>query len=645
MKKYFSALFLFMFLSFFLSGLQAANQDKPTKIHHEIVVTATRLETPVKETASAITILKTEELSPFRNLQPEALFSQSPGAFYAQAGPTGGTGSLFIRGANSEHTLFMIDGLEINDPISPARSYNFNLFNLNLIDRIEILRGPQSTLYGSDALAGVVNLVTNDPEKKEAELFGSFGSLRTWQGNFKLAENFGRLAFQLQAGLFNTRGVSAASQNLPGNTEPDGFGQQSLAFKIKYRFSDNIFFSWQTRALQARADLDSFGGPYGDDPNYTQKTRFLFNRAEINYFLLNHRWEQKLILGLEKSRRDNCNEPDDLHPGESEIAFYRSTFFKLDWQNNFYISSQQTAVFGFEYKKEAGQSDDTYTSPYGIYNSNFPEKAAQLTAIYFQDIWKPVNRLSLISGLRLDHHQQFGQALTYRLAANLEFPEIEAQIRATLGTGFKAPSLYQLYAPQSIYGPIGNSDLKAEKNLGWDVGFEKKFSNWISFSLGYFQTRYHNLIEFYFGSGYANVGQVLTRGIEASLNFHLLPGIDGRLGWTQLKALNLDDRSELLRRPRGSGFLSLGYKKSQGIITAEINYLGPRKDLDYCSVPPSLVTLHQAFLSSVYFAYEVSPKAEFLIHVANIFNTKYELIYGYGMPGSTISAGFRLKLF
>lgn len=645
MKKNLSALLSILLFLSLTPVLFAYDQEQSAKPHHEIVVTATRLETPLKETASAITVLKVEQLSPLKKLNPEVLFSGLPGVFYLQAGSIGGAGSLFIRGANSEHTLFMIDGIEVNDPISPSRSFNFSLFHLSLIDRIEILRGPQSTLYGSDALAGVVNLVTSEPEKNKAELSAAFGSLKTWQGNFSLAQSSGAFSYQLEANSFNTGGISSASKNYDGNIEPDGYHQQNLALKLKYKLTDSLSFSWQTRILESQADLDNFGGPYGDDPNYIQKTRFWFNRAELAGFFFNHRWEQKLIFGLESSRRDNSNEPDELHPGESEKAFYQSRFFKIDWQNNFYLSSVQTLILGFEYKTESGQSDDIYAGPWGTDESNFPRKKAGLAAFYAQDQWKPWNRLCLTSGLRFDQHQQFGSALTYRFAANLELPELSARLKATLGTGFKAPSLYQLYAPASYFGPIGNPDLKAEKNLGWDFGLEKNFGPKLLLSLTYFRTSYQNLIQFYFGSGYTNIGKALTRGVEATLNLTPLSGLDCQLSWTHLQARDQQSGSQLLRRPRDTAFLSLYYKKNRFQLTTGFYYLGSRLDVNYSSYPPSTVKLKETLLTNLSLSYEFNPRTVLFLLISNLFNTRYELIYGYGTPGTTISSGFRLKLF
>lgn len=648
MVKSLSARFcLFLILLFSYSILFGAVEDdqfKEEKIHHEIVVTATRLETPVKETASSVSVLNIDPLTRLKCTRPETVFSQVPGVFYAQAGPAGGAGSLLLRGGNSEHTLFMIDGVEVNDPVAPARSFNFNLFNLALVERLEVLRGPQSTLYGSDALAGVVNLVSSEPASNHSELLISAGTLKTWQGTFYLARRVKNLACELELNSYATSGVSAASRYYEGNKEPDGFSQQSFAFKARYQASPDFSFSWQVRGLLSEADLDAFGGPYGDDPNFKQKTSFAFQRAEFNFFLFGHRWEQKLIFGLETSRRKNQNDPDESHLGESERAAYHGNFFKLDWQNNLFLSRTQAVIFGLELKEESAHSEDFYTGPFGSYESLFPKKKAGLLGFYLQDQWKPASGLSLTSGLRLDRHREFGMALTYRLAALYSWPNQRWRIKATAGSGFKAPSLYQLYAPDSAFGPIGNKNLRPEKNFGWDIGFEHDLGHDLSFSLTYFENRYRNLIQFYFGSGYENLGRALTRGLEASLSFRPFQALSAEGGWTWLRALDLDHDEQLVRRPAHSGFLNFAWVEKKFRLGLEINYVGARIDLNYSTYPVARVKLPACFLTSIDLRYDLNRKFEVLFVINNLFNVRYELVYGYGQPGTTISTGFRLKL-
>ncbi|MDI6698274.1 MAG: TonB-dependent receptor [Candidatus Saccharicenans sp.] len=631
-------------IAFIAAPLRADDQTRPPKIQHEIVVTATRLETPVKETASAISLVRIENLPPAAAIRPEIIFTGIPGVFFLQPGLAGGAGSLFIRGANSEHTVFMIDGLELNDPISPSRSFNFNLFDLSLIDRVEVLRGPQSTLYGSDALAGVVNLITADPEKNEATVSGLFGSRRTGLGNLRIARVKNNFSFVMETNSFTTLGISSASSSYPGNTENDGFNQQSLAVKLSCRLSPAFKITWQSRGLFNRAELDAFGGPYGDDPNSVQKSRFIFNRLELNGFLWQHRWEQKLAFGFEAGRRDFDNPADESHPSEAEDAIYKSQMFKVDWQNNFYLSENNTLVLGADFREERGSSFYVYSSPWGDFESSFPQKSASLLGLYVQDQWKLWNRLSLTAGLRSDHHQRFGPAVTFRTAACFDLPEIQARVKATVGSGFKAPSLYQLYAPESIFGPIGNENLRPEKNTGWDAGLEKEIGERFSVSLTYFETHYRNLIQFYYGSGYQNIGRASSRGVETSLQANPLKSLTLRASWTHLRARDLDTGTPLLRRPENSLHFDLSYTRGSLNLAAELNYIGSRFDVNYSAYPAETVKLKPATIANLLLTYELNQPLTLFLHLQNLLDTRYELIYGYGSPGLIASTGFKLKL-
>lgn len=650
MKRNLSAqLSTLCFLCLLLFGERPASallddQNQPPKIQHEIVVTATRLETPVRETASAISLVRTEKLPPGATVRPEILLAGIPGLFFIQTGLAGGPGSLFIRGANSEHAVFMVDGLELNDPVSPSRSFNFNLFNLALVNRVEVLRGPQSTLYGSDALAGVVNLITADPEKNEVSLSGLFGTFRTGQGNFKVARVFRDFSLLAEFNTFATAGISQAGSSYPGNSEADGYSQQSLALKLSYRLSPSFRLNWQTRGLIGRAELDAFGGPYGDDSNSLQKSRFIFNRLELDAFLFQHRWQPKLVFGLEAGRRENDNPADEVHPGEGERALYSSRLFKIDWQNNFFLAVNHTLVLGADYRQEYGSSSYLYFSPWGDYESSFPQKTASLLGLYLQDQWKPWERLSLTAGLRSDHHRRFGQALTFRAAACLDLPEIGARLKSTLGSGFKAPSLYQLFAPADYFGPIGNPDLHPERNLGWDAGIEKEFGDRLAISLTYFETRFRNLIQFYFGSGYQNVGRALSRGLEASLEARPFKNGNISAGGTYLKARDLVSESPLLRRPEQSFYVRFNLSRKSITLTAELNHIGSRLDVDYSSYPPQTVKLKAATIASLLLSYDLKQSLALFLHVQNLLNSRYELVYGYASPGTTISTGFKLKL-
>jgi len=247
--------------------------------------------------------------------------------------------------------------------------------------------------------------------------------------------------------------------------------------------------------------------------------------------------------------------------------------------------------------------------------------------------------------VRFDHHQNFGPAATFRLAANLDWPEQELRLKFTLGSGFKAPSLYELYAPPDNLGPIGNMSLEPEKNLGWDAGVEKSFFNHLTLSLTYFETRFRHLIQFYYGTGYQNLGRARTRGLEVSLKAVPIKNLDLTASWTHLQARDLDHQTDLLRRPKNTFYANLNFSRKAVRISSEIYYLGQRYDLDYSSYPNQEVCLQSAFLVNLLVSYELKSTMSFFLRGDNLFDTRYEMVYGYGSPGATISTGFRLKLF
>jgi len=498
-------------------------------------------------------------------------------------------------------------------------------------------------LYGSDALAGVVNLISTEPKKNQLELSGLYGSYKTFKGDLRLAQVKKNLFYLLEFNSDDSGGISQASSAYSGNNESDSYTQQSLAFKFKYRPGENFNLSWQARALTARAELDAFGGPGGDDPNSVQKSTFFFNRLELDGFFFNHRWEQKLVLGFQAGRRRNDNPADEFHP-EIEEARYKSQFFKLDWQNNLYLTLNHLLIFGFEEKLEQGSSNYSYLSSWGDYQSDFPRQSASLASFYLQDQWRPWSQLSLTSGVRFDHHQKFGPALTFRLAANYDWSEQQTRFKFTLGSGFKAPSLYELYAPPDNLGPIGNMSLEPEKNLGWDAGLEKIFFDHLTLSLTYFETRFRNLIQFYYGTGYQNVGQARTKGLELSIKTAPLKNLELTASWTHLQARDLDHQTDLLRRPKDTFYGNLNFSRKAVRISSEVYYLGQRYDLDFSSYPNREVCLRSAFLVNFFVSYDLKSTTSFFIRGDNLLGTRYEMVYGYGSPGTTISTGFRLKL-
>src|SRR5512143_2324929 len=244
----------------------------------------------------------------------------------------------------------------------------------------------------------------------------------------------------------------------------------SLAGRVGITVRRNIDVGLSVRTVDARSSIDNFGGPGGDDPNDVQDYGSTLVAARARGLFLGGRWEQKLTVSWIAARRDNTNLTDALHPQDSESGTYASRSARVDWQNNIFLSPSNTLTAGVDLGRESGRSEYLSMSAYGPYESVFPKVAARSAGFYVQDQCRVRDRLFLAAGARIDVHSYAGTALTYRIAPAYVVPATGTRLKATLATGFKSPSLYQLFAPATAWGPIGNPGLRAERATGWDAG-------------------------------------------------------------------------------------------------------------------------------------------------------------------------------
>ncbi|MDH4197333.1 MAG: TonB-dependent receptor [Candidatus Aminicenantes bacterium] len=630
-------------LSFSLLGGQDQKTGPP--LRHDIVVTATRLETPRREVASAVTVIPAEALARTGKTTVAEALADVPGLASLQYGGPGGTVSVSIRGANSEHTLVLVDGIELNDPINPSRSYDLAHLTLDQVERIEVLRGPQGPLYGSDALGGVINIVTKKGQgRPRLNLAASAGSLSTVSGTLGFGGASGRLSFSAGLSYLGTEGVSAADSALDGNSERDGYRNLSFSGRADVDLGRGTEASLLVRATRDRVELDNFGGPFGDDPNSRQDYGSLLVRGQVRSRLLGNRWEPRFSFSVVSAGRDHDNPADSLHPFDSETGRFDSLNLKAEWLNHLYLHPAQTLTFGAELEAERGGSDYESRSAWGSFLSRFPNKRAATAAVYVQDQWRVAGRFFFTAGVRLDRHDRAGSAITYRLAPALAFPETGTLVRATFGTGFKAPSLYQLYAPGTGWGPIGNASLEPERAAGWDAGVEQDvLGGIIVLSAGYFRNAFRNLVTFDFTRGYINVGRARTEGIELGLEARPAAGLWASLSYTRQKARDEDTGLTLLRRPGHKLAAELrGRVLSPLEATLTVLHIGRSEDRDYSAFSYPQVTLAPYTLLNAALNLRLGGGLEAIARFENVLNARYASVWGYGRPGFTASVGVRL---
>jgi vitamin B12 transporter len=625
-----------------------AQQDEKQKadLQHEIVVTASRIATPKKEIATSVTVITKQDLEQTKKTFAIEALQEVLGLTILQSGAVGSSASVMLRGANSEHTLVMIDGVEVNDPITPSRTYDFSHLRVEGIERIEILRGPQSTLYGSDAMAGVINIITQKgqgkPRLQLSSLGGSYGS---FSGTAGLTGSIEKFHYSIWASSLTSKGFSAANAALEGNSEADGYKNLSLSFRTGYKASDNIDLDISGRFVDTHSDIDNYGSAFGDDPNNIQKYDSLYLKGLIRGLFLKNRWEQKWTLSYIHSYRETDNPTDEQHMFDADRSHYKSSSIRLDWQNSLFLHNSNTLTFGGEYQQEQGESSYYSESIWGVSTSSFPQNKAQNTGVYIQDQMRFAGVFFLTAGIRYDFHSQSGSSTTYRIAPALFVRQTNTKLKATYGTGFKSPSLYQLYAPANIWGPIGNKNLMPEKTTSWDLGIEQGlWDGKVRLGGTYFSSRFKNLIEYYTKQGYINIAKASSKGIEFGFRFAPAENLILSASYSHIVAKDLKTEEALLRRPKNkfTASLNLGFL-TKGRLVLSLIHLGARDDREWIDWISTRVQMDAFTLLNAATSWNILPNIQLYLRMENILNQKYELIRGYGTPAFSAFGGFEVK--
>jgi len=611
----------------------------------KVVVTATRVETPIEEIASSVTVISSEEIERKQKTHVMEILRGIPGLDVVRTGGAGKNTSVFIRGANSEHTLVMIDGVEVNDPISPGRSYDFAHLTVDNIERIEVIRGPQSTLYGSDAIGGVVNIITKKGEgKPKFFLSAEGGSFTTFREATGISGGNKWVNYSFALSRFDTEGISTASKR-DGNYERDGYENTSLSAKLGFKPMDNLGIDFILRYMDAKTELDNFAGVGGDDPNYVQKSNQFLFKTQVGLSLFDQVWSQKLGLALNDHNRDIKNKKDSQHPFDYEKGGYDGQLLKFDWQHHLQLHKTNALTFGLEYEREEGKSKYYWESLWGPGQSIFPKKTANIKGYYIQDEIKLWDRLFATLGIRIDDHSRFGSETAYRVAPAYLIKETDTKIKGTFGTGFKAPTLYQLFASATLWGPIGNKDLKPEKSKGWDFGVEQNFfKNRVTLGATYFRNDFKDLIQFDWAKGYINISKAKTEGVELFASAKPIDDLTLRINYTYTDTEDKTTGEALIRRPKNKIGFDLDYHfLNNGNVNLGVIYVGKRDDLDFSISPSRRVKLNQYTLVNLAVSYDITKNFQLFGRVENLLDKEYEEAKGFETPGLSFFGGMKLS--
>lgn len=611
------------------SALQLALNVDPETTH---VASVDRLDEILEQVANTVTVITRQEIELRGQPFVSDILRTVPGLDVVKTGGNGTT-SVFIRGNKSEHTLVLLDGAPLNDPSSPGRSYLMENLTTDNVERIEVLRGAQSVMYGSDAIGGVINIITRMGEgAPKLSLSGEDGSQDYSLRRVELNGSTQYVDYSFAGSHLKTGGISSAGSDY-GNTERDGYRNNTVSGTLGFKPLDNLRLDLTGRNAYSNFALDNSGGAGGDDPNYDGKSNQTDLAARATLGLLGGRLVQKTGIAISALNRMFSNGTDALHPLDSAQNSSYGRTVKFSYQATVEAGRINTVTVGVDKQEEAARTEYRSLSQYGPYFSEFATRKAGMTGVFAEDLIKVANRFFMSLGVRHDDHDRFGKADTYRLAPAFLIRETCTKLKASFGTGFKAPSLYQLY---SSYGELA---LAPERSTSWDAGFEQDlWDGKASFGAVYFHDTLRDLIGFNNATyKYYNVGRARTEGYEVTGQVKPTDAVIVKGNYTYTSAVDLTNGSALVRRPRikfGGGIEMHPIEALSLLVGAD--YTGPRFDT-------TGVKLGGYGFWHCAGSYAVNKTVTLTARIDNLFDKRYEEIGGYGSQGIAGYGGVKLQ--
>ena len=604
-----------LILPLLICGAGEVRAEEKIKIE-EVVVTATKVPEPLEETTSSVIVIKEEEIKKMNVHFVPDVFRQIPALNVVQNGGDGKLTSVFLRGGAPTNTLVLIDGIKVTSPT--AGVFDFSSIPVDAIERIEIVEGPQSTVYGSEAMAGVINIITKKGEGKPGfNVVLEGGAFGTYKSTLEASGSVRALNYRITTSYFNTEGISAAKDG----TERDGYKNALLSWKLGIKPSENSELELFGHYYYDRSQLDGFDLTTRravDALSFVQHANHFLLAARSKLYLLD-KWEQ--ILTLSTFRDVTRFRDPDTEFNNADVVNRRQI---ADWQNNFYLSNAATLTAGVEYRLEKGENKGNYT------------ESVDNKAGYVNSKLKLLNdSLVINAGLRYDKHETAGSKVTYRAGAAYIFKEAGLTIRGSYGTGFRAPSLDELFFPF-----FGNPLLKPEESKGFEAGIEKSLlKDRLVLSLTYFRQNYDNLIQadpLTFTA--ANIAKAEIKGVEANARFKLTDAVSLKAGYTNLDTLDRATGQSLTRRPNDKVNIGVGYTGPDLSAWADLLYVGRRLDT---AAQRDLSSYAVVNLSG---SYRVKKCLTLFGRVENLFNKHYEEAGGFGTKGASVYGGLRVTM-
>jgi vitamin B12 transporter len=628
-------LLVFPFLCFAVAHAADGDELQP------VVISATRIPTPILDVASSITVVTAADIEARQERTFADVLKDIPGLNVVQTGGAGGETSVFMRGTNSNHTKVLIDGIDVSDPSNATGAFDFGQLLTQDIERVEVLRGPQSGLYGSDAVGGVINIITRSgsgPAQFNGVLEG--GTFDTFNQAGTVSGSQDALHYSASVSHFHAGGtpVTPLDLLLPGEARNDDYDDNlTLSTKLGYDLTQNFDLGLVARYTDIH--LHTTGEdylavfPFSGYPAPEQTTAAsdeFAARLSAHLRSFDGMLEQTLGLAYTHDRTDTVEPqtPATLNTGERR---------KADWQGDIRAAAGETLVVGAEYERD--EIDQPITADVHI-SSGYAELQSHVGGQWFSAL-----------NVRYDDNSRFGSKATWRFAPEWVFPEAGTKLHASIGTGFKAPTLSELYQSFPAFLFFANPNLKPESSTGWDAGIEQDLvPNVLRFGVTYYHNRIHELItgvvdpSVPFATTWANVGRATTDGIESFIAYQPLSELTLRVDYTYTEAEDDVAHQPLLRRPKHRGtFLATwqpthGWQWNLDVLSVSDWVDVSRDGLTSGLVAPGYTTVNLAT------SYDLTPRVALFARIDNLLDRHYENPLGFLQPSIGAYAGVRVRL-
>jgi len=598
-----------------------------------ISVTASRTPIEVQHSSTTISIITAEQIAESKAVYVSELLQSVAGLNVSRTGGSGNITQLRMRGGEANHILVLIDGIEANR-LSSGSEFRFDKISTEQIERIEVLRGAQSSLWGSDALSGVINIITKQAKKgQEVTLSSSLGQRDYWRKGLSLGYGGDQFDIQLGADLVRTDGVNSIRL---GN-EKDGFNQKVLNLKSHYNFNNGselgLVFHYKNSDGESDPSNSSDGYAEDDEKEYLSRVFYKWDSWQS-------RWQQQLAYSVVDQKNKNKQaSARSTYDGKKHKWMYQSTF-KLPVSND--RINRQSLTFAAERERDNYEQVTSSSShKQRIVNYGY---VAEYQLGFMDDF-------NFSASGRADDNDEFKNTKTYRLGLSYIYPDWGTKLHIAHATGVKNPTFTELFgwSPASF---IGNPDLKAEHSKDWELGVSQEFfDEQMNLTVTLFQQRLKDEIasnKSYNGSINSD-GESKRDGLELDLQGNLSGNIRYGFSYTYLVATEGvsggDDKTEV-RRPKHqwSGLLNYAFFEDKANLQLSADHIGKHRDVDWSGGSGSRVELDDYLLINMTINYAVASDLKLWGRVSNLFDEDYAEVSGYNDEGTTIYAGFEITL-